>query len=164
MRSRDPELIKQIHDYIDESYIDEERTPTTTEIALAFSISRSSADRYLVYLSENNAIEYENGEIRTSRMDKINLGGSCVAIVGSFPRGEATSEEFVEEYVKFPESLFGYGEFYILRARGNSMEDAGIYEKDLVEIKKQETANIGDIVVALTVDNENTLKRFTRLD
>ena len=165
MRSRDPELMKQIHDYIDEFYIDEEITPTTTEIALAFNISRSSAYRYLVYLSENNDIEYEKGEIRTSRMDKINLGGSCAAIVGSIPCGEATSEEeYVEEYVKLPESLFGCGEFYILRARGDSMEDAGIYEKDLVVIQKQETANIGDIVVALTGDNENTLKRFGGLD
>lgn len=38
MRSRDPELMKQIHDYIDEFYIDKERTPATTEIALAFNI------------------------------------------------------------------------------------------------------------------------------
>ena len=54
MRSRDPKLMKQIHDYINEFYIAEERTPTTTEIASAFSISRSSAYRYLVYLSENH--------------------------------------------------------------------------------------------------------------
>ena len=45
MRSRDPKLMKQIHDYINEFYIAEERTPTTTEIASAFSISRSSAYR-----------------------------------------------------------------------------------------------------------------------
>lgn len=62
MRSRDPKLMKQIHDYINEFYIAEERTPTTTEIASAFSISRSSAYRYLVYLSENHDIAYEKGE------------------------------------------------------------------------------------------------------
>lgn len=93
------------------------------------------------------------------------MGGSCAAIVGSIPCGEATSEEeYVDEYVKLPESLFGCGEFYILRARGDSMEDASIYEKDLVVIQKQETANVGDIVVALTGDNENTLKRFGGID
>ena len=165
MRSRDPKLMKQIHDYINEFYIAEERTPTTTEIASAFSISRSSAYRYLVYLSENHDIAYEKGEIRTSKMNRINLNGSRAAIVGSIPCGEATSEEeCVEEYVKLPESLFGSGEFYILRARGDSMEDAGIHEKDLVVIQKQETAKVGDIVVALIGDNENTLKRFGGLD
>lgn len=44
------------------------------------------------------------------------------------------------------------------------MEDAGIHEKDLVVIQKQETAKVGDIVVALIGDNENTLKRFGGLD
>ena len=93
---------------INEFYIAEERTPTTTEIASAFSISRSSAYRYLVYLSENHDIAYEKGEIRTSKMNRINLNGSRAAIVGSIPCGEATSEEeCVEEYVKLPESLFG---------------------------------------------------------
>ena len=141
MRSRDPKLMKQIHDYINEFYIAEERTPTTTEIASAFSISRSSAYRYLVYLSENHDIAYEKGELRASKMNRINLNGSRAAIVGSIPCGEATSEEeCVEEYVKLPESLFGSGAFYILRARGDSMEDAGIHEKDLVVIQKQETA------------------------
>ena len=93
MRSRDPKLMKQIHDYINEFYIAEERTPTTTEIASAFFISRSSAYRYLVYLSENHDIAYEKGEIRTSKMNRINLNGSRAAIVGSIPCGEATSEE-----------------------------------------------------------------------
>ena len=98
-------------------------------------------------------------------MNRINLNGSRAAIVGSIPCGEATSEEeCVEEYVKLPESLFGSGAFYILRARGDSMEDAGIHEKDLVVIQKQETAKVGDIVVALIGDNENTLKRFGGLD
>ena len=58
------------------------------------------------------------------------MNGSRAAIVGSIPCGEATSEEeCVEEYVKLPESLFGSGAFYILRARGDSMKDAGsLYE------------------------------------
>lgn len=161
MRSRDPELMKQIHDYIDKFYIAEERTPTTTEIAQTFDLSRSSAYRYLIYLSEAKNIEYENGEIRTAKMGKVNTNRSRAAIVGSIPCGEATTEEeYVEEYINLPEALFGSGEFYILRARGDSMEDAGIYEKDLVVIRRQETAKIGDIVVALTGENENTLKRF----
>lgn len=48
----------------------------------------------------------------------------------------------------------------MLRATGDSMEDAGISEGDLIVIKKQETARVGDIVVALDDESKNTLKRF----
>ena len=73
-------------------------------------------------------------------------------------------DEYVEEYVNLPTNLFGKGDFYILRAKGNSMEDAGISEGDLVVILKQSTAEIGDIVVALDDQNQNTLKRFAGFD
>lgn len=69
------------------------------------------------------------------------------------------AEEHIEEYVSLPESMFGSGEFYILRARGESMIEAGIDPGDLVVIRKQETAENGQIAVAL-VDEEATLKRF----
>ena len=87
------------------------------------------------------------------------------AIVGSIPCGEAHSEEeYVEEYVNLPTNLFGKGDFYILRAKGDSMEDAGIAEGDLVVILKQPSAEVGDIVVALDDKNQNTLKRFGGFD
>ena len=70
----------------------------------------------------------------------------------------------IEEYVNLPTNLFGKGDFYILRAKGDSMEDAGISEGDLVVILKQPTAEVGDIVVALDDQNQNTLKRFGGFD
>ena len=60
---------------------------------------------------------------------------------------------------KLPESLFGRGEFFLLRARGDSMIGAGIEDGDLVLIRQQSTAEYNQIVVAL-VDDEATLKRF----
>jgi repressor LexA len=60
-----------------------------------------------------------------------------------------------------PEFLAG-GEHYALEVRGDSMIDAGILEGDLVVIRKQDTANTGDIVVALIDDEEATLKRLRR--
>jgi repressor LexA len=60
-----------------------------------------------------------------------------------------------------PEFLAG-GEHYALEVRGDSMIEAGILEGDLVVIRKQETANTGDIIVALIDDEEATLKRFRR--
>jgi repressor LexA len=60
--------------------------------------------------------------------------------------------------------MFGKGDFYILRAKGDSMVDAGIEEDDLLVIERNCPASEGDIVVALDSNNQNTLKRFTGYD
>jgi repressor LexA len=60
-----------------------------------------------------------------------------------------------------PDFLAG-GEHYALEVRGDSMIEAGILDGDLVVIRKQDTANTGDIIVALIDDEEATLKRFRR--
>ena len=60
-----------------------------------------------------------------------------------------------------PEFLAG-GEHYALVVRGDSMIVAGILEGDLVVVRRQDTANTGDIIVALIDDEEATLKRFRR--
>ncbi|MCJ2083000.1 transcriptional repressor LexA [Methylobacterium sp. J-090] len=60
-----------------------------------------------------------------------------------------------------PDFLSG-GEHYALEVRGDSMVDAGILDGDLVVIRKQDTANTGDIIVALIDDEEATLKRLRR--
>ena len=70
----------------------------------------------------------------------------------------------VEEYVSLPESIFGKGQFYLLRAKGDSMVDAGIEEDDLLVIQVQHNAAPGDIVVALDQDSENTLKLYGGYD
>ncbi|MCA3675743.1 MAG: repressor LexA, partial [Methylobacterium sp.] len=54
------------------------------------------------------------------------------------------------------------GEHFALEVRGDSMIEAGIFDGDLVIIRKQESANTGDIVVALIDDEEATLKRMRR--
>ncbi|WP_336486639.1 transcriptional repressor LexA [Methylobacterium nigriterrae] len=60
-----------------------------------------------------------------------------------------------------PDFLAG-GEHYALEVRGDSMIEAGILDGDLVVIRKQDTANTGDIIVALIDDEEATLKRLRR--
>ena len=60
-----------------------------------------------------------------------------------------------------PDFLSG-GEHYALEVRGDSMVEAGILDGDLVVIRKQDTANTGDIIVALIDDEEATLKRLRR--
>ena len=100
--------------------------------------------------------------IRTKIIDHSNPRMIRAAVLGNIACGlPNVAEENIEEYVSLPESLFGRGEFYILRARGESMIEAGIEDGDLVVIRKQSDANDGDIIVAL-VEEEATLKRLYR--
>jgi repressor LexA len=64
--------------------------------------------------------------------------------------------------ISLPPDFLGSGEHYALEVRGDSMIDAGILDGDTVVIKKQDTAESGDIVVALIDDEEATLKRLRK--
>jgi repressor LexA len=64
--------------------------------------------------------------------------------------------------ITLPPDLLASGEHFALEVRGDSMIDAGIFDGDTVVIKKQDTADTGDIVVALIDDEEATLKRLRK--
>jgi repressor LexA len=66
------------------------------------------------------------------------------------------------ERVQMPEAMLGAGEHYVLEVQGDSMINAGILDGDLVVIKKTDTANSGEIVVALVMEEEATLKRLRK--
>ena len=67
-----------------------------------------------------------------------------------------------ENSLYVPKVLTGESDSFVLEIRGNSMVDAGINDGDFAIIRKQNTANNGDIAVALTSENEATLKRFRK--
>ena len=165
MRSKNPALMKEICTYVSDYYRIKRSSPSVSEIAKGVGIAKTTAYRYLVEMNEQGMISYDGHTIETPQIDKCVTGYFSAPIVGSIHCGDPeTEEEHVEEYVTLPESIFGKGEFYILRASGDSMVDAGIEDNDLVVIKKQSTASVGDIVVALDEDNQNTLKTFDRID
>ena len=80
--------------------------------------------------------------------------------------GPLLAEQNVEDYVAVPEPLARGGEEFLLRVKGDSMINAGILEGDLVVVRREQTAQDGDIVVALAGDDETadeaTVKRFFR--
>lgn len=83
-------------------------------------------------------------------------------VVGHVAAGQPIlAEENIEEYVTVPPAAGGEEGEYVLKVRGESMIDAGILEGDFVVVRPQETANDGEIVVAL-VGEEATVKRFFR--
>ncbi len=160
MRKKDPKLMKEILTYIEDYFGVYNVSPSTTKIAEKMGISRGTVHKYLVEMDEKGMLSYQGRIIKTERTEKMHTLTFRAAVVGDISCGLPNiAEEHIEEYVSLPESMFGSGEFYILRARGESMIEAGIEPGDLVVIRKQDTAEEGQIVVAL-VDEEATLKRF----
>jgi repressor LexA len=82
--------------------------------------------------------------------------------------GPLLAEDNVEEYYAVPELLERGGADFLLRVKGESMVEAGILDGDIVVVKREQTAENGDIVVALAGDDETaeeaTVKRFFRED
>ena len=84
----------------------------------------------------------------------------AVPVVGRVAAGiPITAVENIEEYVTLPYSLLGSDDVFMLNVCGDSMIDAGIFDKDKIIAQKQETATDGDIVVAM-MEEEATVKRF----
>ena len=147
-------------DYVNKYYDDFSTTPSVRDIAAGTGIPSATVQRYLVALKEENVLEY-NGRrsVKTERMSKeshIN----ALPVIGyvACGSGEEEQEEIIE-YIRPPESMTGKGEFFALIAKGESMIDAGINPRDYVIVRKQNTANNGEIVVALN-NGLNNLKKL----
>ncbi|HEV8152621.1 MAG TPA: transcriptional repressor LexA [Solirubrobacteraceae bacterium] len=85
-----------------------------------------------------------------------------IPLVGQVAAGSPVlAEENVEDYIQVPSIAGGDDGEYVLRVRGDSMKDAGILPGDYVVVRRQETADDGEIIVAL-VGEEATVKRFFR--
>ncbi len=98
--------------------------------------------------SETNNIP-KNNVINVPLLGKVTAGLPITAI------------ENIEEYFPLPESMAAHDEqVFMLEIMGDSMIEAGIHDGDYVIVKQQSTANNGDIVVAMTDDDEATVKRF----
>ena len=158
MRSKDKTLMAAIEkfvcDFTDKTGI----SPTMQEVADGVGSSKATVQRYIAQLCEDGVLDYSG--YRTMTSTKTKMQAVRVPVLGTIACGiPKYAEENIEEYVRLPVALFGQGNFFILRAYGDSMVEAGIDDGDLVLIRQQSTADEGQIVVAL-MEDEATLKRF----
>ena len=160
MRHKDNELLENIVRYVNEYCSEYGRGPSSTMVAEKFDLSRAGAFNYLSYLEENGRLskDYNNSYISNALFQSIDT--TEVPLLGYIPCGPL-EEVFqnAEAYIRLPRSLTGNGKFFLLRAHGDSMINAGINDGDLVLIEHSKNAAVGKIIVAL-VDNEVTLKRL----
>ncbi len=161
MAKRDESLYEKIIDYVNGYYDRKGHAPSTREIERDTGISRPTVQRYLITLKERDVIEYgEHRGIVTQYMREA-METNSVQTGYSIPCGpldEVTEQEI--ETIRLPQALTGHGDFFLLRARGDSMINAGIDDGDLVLIRKQDTAERGQIVACIFEGTQTTLKRL----
>jgi len=112
-----------------------------------------------------SVVEGGLGKVRTPAPQAVEPAVQTVAIpvMGRIAAGTPISAiQHRSHTVSLPPDMLGSGEHFALEVRGDSMIEAGILHGDTVIIRKQDTADTGDIVVALIDDEEATLKRLRR--
>jgi repressor LexA len=109
-----------------------------------------------------SVIEGHLGRVRANSEDE---GGRPIAVPVMGRIAAGTPIEAIQSRshtINIPPDMLSAGDHFALEVRGDSMIEAGILDGDLVLIRRGETADTGDIVVALIDDEEATLKRFRR--
>ena len=157
---------KQILDYI-KRFIDEKNySPSLEEIKRHFNLaSRSTIHYHIESLRKKGYLNKLDNQARAIELSKGKKSSDLVKIplVGTIAAGEPIEAIEDPETIEVSKSqLSKLGEHYALRVQGDSMIKEGIFDGDVVVIRKQPTAENGETVVALINDNEVTLKKIYR--
>ena len=161
MRLSRDELEERICLFVN-SYVEQNRVyPSYREIAIGIGYSTgSSIFRHIKRMEGEGKLDVNGRRGVSTRAQRTSV--ARVPLVGSVACGlPILAEQNIEEYIPILQSELGNGEFFALRAHGDSMVNAGIEDGELVFVRKQDTAEDGDIVVAL-IDDEATLKYYFR--
>jgi len=160
-----------ILDYIKKEVKEKGYPPSVREIGEAVGLASSSTVHgHLARLEKKGLIRRDPTKPRAIEVLDGERGGAAaletvrtvtVPVMGKVTAGmPITAVENIEEYFVLPENIVGNDTVYMLRIQGESMIDAGILDGDYVIVRQQQTANNGDIVVAMTEEDEATVKRF----
>ncbi|MBD0380424.1 transcriptional repressor LexA [Paenibacillus sedimenti] len=158
-----------ILEFIKNEVKDKGYPPSVREIGEAVGLASSSTVHgHLERLEKKGLIRRDPTKPRA--IEILGLDGSesnfahsvaRVPLVGKVTAGvPITATENIEDYFPLPSHIVGDNNVFMLSIMGDSMIEAGIHNGDYVIVKQQQTANNGDIVVAMTEDDEATVKRF----
>jgi|SRR5690554_2581425 len=144
--------------------------PSVREIGEAVGLSSSSTvHAHLEKLQELGYVRRDPTKPRALEVliptedSNFNFNITPVPVVGRVTAGEPIlAVENIDEYFPLPKNFTAFEDLYMLRVRGDSMIEAGIFDGDLVIVHKTPFAKNGDIVVALLENTESTVKRFYR--
>lgn len=155
--------MRAVLNYINEYNAEYGYAPSIREICSKLEIkSTASAYMYLQKLKDEgylNRTPNRNRALSFKKSTSVNI-----PLIGTVTAGQPIfAYENYEDFYSFPAGSFSGSDLFMLRVQGTSMIDAGILDGDKIVVRKQETAENGDIVVAL-VDDSATVKRFFKKD
>jgi repressor LexA len=155
LTKRQSEVLDLIRSHLEETGY----PPTRAEIASALGFrSPNAAEDHIKALAKKGAIEIVPGASRGIRVPQTAPAG--LPIVGQVAAGNPIlGEENIEDYCSLKPEFFSPSADYLLKVRGMSMKDIGIYDGDLLAVHKTEQARNGQVVVA-RIEDEVTVKRF----
>jgi len=136
--------------------------PSVREICAAVGLkSTSTVHAHLNSLEKQGLIRRDSTKPRALEvLDGSLQRGRSVPLIGRVTAGQPIlAIENIEDYLVLPQNMLGGDEIFCLRVQGESMIEAGILDGDIVVLRQQDTAENGEIVVAM-VDDEATLKRI----
>jgi len=146
--------------------------PSVREIGEAVGLSSSSTvHTHLQLLQREGFLRRDPTKPRTLSVSFEPISGAAIStrpvanvpLLGSVAAGTGVlAEENIEEVLPIAEDLTGPGQLFMLRVRGDSMIEAGIFDGDLVVVRSQPEANEGEVVVAGINDEEATVKTYRR--
>jgi repressor LexA len=154
---------QKILDFIKSEIEDKGYPPSVREICAAVGLrSTSTVHAHLNHLEAQGLIRRDPTKPRALEvLDGTQPRGRSVPLVGRVTAGQPIlAIENIDEYLTLPQSVLGQGKMFSLRVEGESMIDAGIMDGDIVILRQQDTAENGEIVVAMTDEDEATLKRI----
>lgn len=160
------EILENLQAFLKEFIKKNKYPPSVREICTAMGFkSTATAQYYLNKMRDAGMIKRGTAKNRTIELCNIeNDEFIAVPLLGNVAAGVPLfTQENLDDSFKLPRDFFPTrtGDLFMLRVEGCSMKDAGILNGDMVIIKQQNTANDGDIIVAM-IDNEVTLKRYFR--
>jgi len=153
---------KNILNFINEYMESDGMAPTIDEIRKRFKLKAvSTVHQHLDSLKEKGYLSKENNSPRGISLNN-NFGVFKIPVVGEIAAGQPIEAiENPSDYISLSKSEKNWpGEHYALRVIGNSMIEDGIFDGDIVVIKRQSVAENGQTVVAIVDDNRATLKRI----
>lgn len=155
--------MRAVLNYINEYNAENGYAPSIREICSKLEIkSTASAYMYLQKLKDEgylNRTPNRNRALSFKKSTSVNI-----PLIGTVTAGQPIfAYENYEDFYSFPAGSFSGSDLFMLRVQGTSMIDAGILDGDKIIVRKQETAENGDIVVAL-IDDSATVKRFFKKD
>ena len=156
--------LKQIRDFIAHNLSKNDVAPTEREIASRFGISPSTTHEHIETLRARGYLEKIRHRARGIKISDAE-GFVKIPLLGTIAAGQPIEAiETSRETITIAKKEIGnyYKDYYALRVKGDSMVNEGIFNGDIVVIRKQETANDGQTVVAIIDDNEATLKKIYR--